>query len=114
MNQINHPTAEMFLLPTSRGIEVIIINTIVRIEASSNYSRLYFSNGNILVVAKTLGWFEEKLCHGDFFRTHKTHLVNKHFIMQYRTGKVKLVNGECIDVSKRKQHFFLKSWMGSI
>ena len=114
MHSINQNTADRLLLPTSRGIEVIIIDKIVRIEASSNYSRLYFINGKTLVVAKLLRWFEGELSGADFFRTHKTHLVNKHFIVQYCTGKVKLANGEYIDVAKRKKHFFLKNWMGTV
>ena len=106
--------AGMFLLPTSKGVEVIFIDKIIRIEACSSYSRLYFSNGKTLAVAKLLSWFEEKLSNADFFRTHKTHLVNKHFILQYYMGKVRLVNGEYIDVSKRKKRFFLRSWVGVV
>jgi two-component system LytT family response regulator len=105
-------TANTLLLPISGGVEVILINKIVRIEASSNYSRLHFIDGETLVVSKTLRWLEERLSNPAFLRTHKTHLVNKHFIMQYCTGKIKLLNGEYIDVSKRKKRFFLTSWMG--
>jgi hypothetical protein len=41
-------------LPSRQGIHVIEISNIVRKEAISNYSKLYFTNGKTLVVAKVL------------------------------------------------------------
>ena len=101
----------IILLPTNKGIDVVDINTIIRIEASSNYSKLFFINNKTLVMAKVLHWFEGQLAAGRFFRIHRTHLINKNFIQLYSNdGKVKLLNGEWIDVSKRKRAFFLKYW----
>lgn len=110
-------TGQILLLPTCKGIEVINTSTIVRIEANSNYSKLFFSNGKSLVVAKVLHWFETILAQApvaeggnDFIRIHRTHIVNKRFIQCYYSGKVKLSNGEMIDVAKRKKTYFLKCW----
>ncbi|MBX9784367.1 MAG: LytTR family transcriptional regulator [Chitinophagaceae bacterium] len=100
------------LITTNCGAEIIDISTIIRIEALSNYSKLFFVNGKTLVVAKVLRWFEEGLSAEIFIRTHRTHLVNKQFIHAYRHGngaQVKLVNGESINVSKRKKKFLLQS-----
>jgi hypothetical protein len=44
----------ILLLPNSTSTAVIAINNIIRIEAISNYSRLFFVNGKTLVVAKVL------------------------------------------------------------
>ena len=102
------------LLRTSKGIEVIAVGTIVRIEGSSNYSKLFFLNGKTLVVAKLLKWFEEKLAASQFFRIHKTHFINTDFIAQYvdgMGGKVCLQNGVWLNVSKRKKSVFIKHWM---
>lgn len=111
----NNDTA-IFILPTNKGIELIDINSIVRVQSISNYSKLFFSNSKTLVVAKVLRWFEECLPADQFIRLHRTHLVNKKFIHQYiyeEGGKVKLVNGERIDVSRRKRSQFLQSWYSS-
>jgi len=107
---------EILLVPTDKGIAFLNINSIVRVEAISNYSRLFFSDNKTMVVAKLLRWFEERLSLSDgqpgtgrelFIRIHRTHLVNKKFIRYYELGKIKLANGECIDVAKRKRtHFF--------
>ncbi len=101
----------MLKLPTCKGLEFIDTSTIVRVEAMSNYSKLFFNNGKTLVVAKVLHWFEESLSAILFIRTHRTHLINKNFIRQYINadgGKLVLCNGECIDVSKRKKNNLLR------
>jgi two-component system, LytTR family, response regulator len=118
MNSINQHT--ILLLPTCKSIEAIDIHSIIRIEAISNYSKLFFVNGKTLVVAKALAWFQKKLpCQpfqqedNCFIRIHRTHLINKNFIHQYirdGQGKVKLHNGELIDISKRKKSYFLQCW----
>jgi len=98
--------ANRLLLPTCKGMEVINVSSIVRIEAISNYSKLYFTNGKTLVVARLLKWFEEILMTVHFIRVHRTHLVNKLFIHQYIKGegdKIKLSTGDWIDVSRRKR-----------
>jgi two-component system, LytTR family, response regulator len=108
---------QQFLLPTNKGAELIEANSIIRIEAISNYSKLYFSNGKTLVVAKVLRWFEETLGGTGpshlFLRVHRTHLVNKKYISAYVNGKaarIRLQNGELIDIAKRKKNYFLRSW----
>jgi two-component system, LytTR family, response regulator len=115
---VNASGKRTIFLPTCKGIEVIDTGTIIRIEAISNYSKLFFSNGKTLVVAKVLQWFEQSLkpLHfggSSFLRIHRTHLINKNFIQQYikgEGGKVKLLNGELIDVAKRKKQYFLQCW----
>lgn len=110
MNKIYFPIKTRLALPTSRGVEFIDTNTIIRIEAKSNYSKLYFDNGKSLLVAKVLGWFEEQLSADQFVRTHRTHFINKSFISFFKssTSKIELVNGEWIEVSRRKKRFFLE------
>ncbi len=103
---------------TCKGIVAVEFNAIMRIEANSNYSKIFFANGKTLVVAKVLRWFEENLIDERFVRIHRTHIINKFFIRNYingtirpaRGGKVCLANGDCIEVSKRKKTYFLKSW----
>lgn len=109
----NPNSRQHLLLPTCKGIEVIDITNIIRIEAVSSYSKLYFINGKTLVVAKVLHWVEERLSSRQFIRVHRTHVVNRNFIHQYlrKTNKIKLLNGECIDVARRKKAFFLKCWL---
>ena len=91
---------------------LIDVRAIVRIQSISNYSKIFFSDGKTLVVAKILGWFEQQLQTRDFVRVHRTHLINTDFICQFHTdrrgSKLELTNGEQIDVSVRRRAGFLK------
>lgn len=101
------------LLNTSAGNFLIDTNNIVRIEASSNYSKVFFSPAidgrKMLVTAKVLKWFEERLPGQYFTRLHKSHLVNNRFLQsQQFTGKTfKLREGEIIQVSRRRKKMVL-------
>ena len=93
-------------LPTNRGVEIIMLKDIVRIQSISNYSKLYFNNGKTLVVAKVLRWFEEQLHSYQFVRIHRTHLINMNYMQSYTNndgGQLLLHNGESIKVAKRKK-----------
>src|SRR5215831_8444558 len=110
----NHPifkannAINILLLPTNKGIEIIDCLSVIRVEAISNYCKLFFTNGKTLVVAKVLAWFDEKLSNKGFVRIHRSHIVNMQFILRLQEEKkaeVILKNYYSIPVSRReKQH----------
>jgi len=99
-------------LGTCKGPEMVDSSVLVRVEAISNYSKLYFSNGKSLVVAKLLSYFEEQLSSVHFVRLHRSHLVNIRYIRSYdykqRDGVI-LANDEFFTVAKRKRSEFRKA-----
>lgn len=97
-------------IPTDRGIKVVPACNIVRIEASSNYSKLYFKNDKPLIVAKVLHWFEDKLEEQFFYRIHRTHIVNKQFIatISIDNNVLTLANGEQLKISRRRKENILR------
>ncbi|MBS1607148.1 MAG: response regulator transcription factor [Bacteroidetes bacterium] len=98
-------------LPTSEGLEFIVIGQIVRIESNSNYCRLHLVDGKSLVITRLLKDFESLLLPYDFFRIHHSHLVNLKYVRKYvrgEGGQVVMQNGDIIDVSRRKKEEFLK------
>lgn len=103
----------LLMLKTSTGNFLVDTNTIVRIEASSNYSKLYFSNGTTMVTAKVLKWFEERLPHECFTRLHRSHLVNNDFLQfhQSTANAFELKNGKVIQVSRRRRKLVLMKFL---
>ena len=98
-------------VPTSEGLEFIVIKNIIRIESSTNYSRLYLTNKQPLLVTKQLKDFEEILTPYRFFRVHNSHLINLNYISKYirgEGGQVVMENGDVVDVSRRKKEEFLE------
>jgi two-component system, LytTR family, response regulator len=93
------------LLRTSAGHLLIETANIIRIEASSNYCKLFLTNGRMLVTAKVLKWFEENLPGHVFMRLHRSHLVNNHFLLRNQPMEkgLVLINGDYIRVSRRRK-----------
>jgi two-component system, LytTR family, response regulator len=98
-------------IPTNDGLEFIQINQIVRIESSSNYSKIILLTGRQMLVTRQLKDFEELLQDYKFYRVHHSHLINLNYILKYIRGdggQITLRNGDVIDVSRRKKDVFLK------
>jgi two-component system, LytTR family, response regulator len=94
-------------IPTNKGMKVVLPQNIIRVEAYSNYSKVFFDNEYPLTVAKVLQWFEDKLPEDFFCRIHRTHLVNRQFISSVSGDfKLTLYNGEQFKVSRRKKSVF--------
>ena len=103
--------ANSILVPSDRGLQVINVHSIIRVQSISNYSKLFFKNGKTLVVAKVLRWFEERLAAHQFVRIHRTHLVNRSCLRTYNnsnTVEIELTNGEKFTVARRKRNLFLQ------
>jgi len=109
--QENKSQEDRIAIPTGDGMEFINIKNIVRIESSSNYSKLYMLNGQSLLVTRLLKDFEEMLLPYRFYRVHHSHLVNLSYIKKYirgEGGQIVMQSGDVIDVSRRKKDEFLK------
>ena len=92
-------------IPFDRGIRMVQAEEIIRVEGRSNYSKIYFVSGKPMTVAKVLHWFQDHLPVQMFARVHRSHLVNKMFMLQVNGAKNKMLllnNGETIAVSRRK------------
>ena len=96
----------VFKIPGLKSDFLVSAEEIIRVEAVSNYSRIYFSNGKKIVVAKLLHWFEVELPNDMFTRVHRSHLVNKKYVQDMNAAHSKtliLNNGDCISISRRKR-----------
>jgi two-component system LytT family response regulator len=97
-------------IATEIGFEFVKFNSIIYLEAQSNYTKINLSNGNSIIASKTLKSFEELLPEELFFRVHKTYLVNLNFITRFTKINeflVELSTGEKIPVSIRKKDEFI-------
>ncbi|MEO6837340.1 MAG: LytTR family DNA-binding domain-containing protein [Ginsengibacter sp.] len=96
---------------TNEGVDFYEIQQIIRVESSSNYSKIHFKDGKVLLVTKLLKDFEEILTPYRFYRIHNSHLINLSYIKKYLRGdggQVIMQNDEIIDVARRKKEEFLK------
>lgn len=98
-------------MPSNDGLIFIDIPDIVRFEASGNYSTVFLSKGENLVVTKTLNQFEEILAGLHFIRIHNTHLINLKYVKKYQRGQggvVTMFNGTQLTVSRTRKNEFIE------
>lgn len=98
------------LVPQLNGFTLINLNDIIRFEASDNYTVIFLINGQKLMVSKSIGDFENQLSDTDFYRIHKSHIINLSHIVTYSQsdgGIVSLSENNKVPVSKRKQREFI-------
>lgn len=98
------------IIPSNEGLNIVVLDDIIRLEASDVYTLFYLTNKRTLLASKPLNNFEKMLAGQPFSRIHSKHLINLKFVERYVKGKggsVILQGGEELDVSVRKRNDFL-------
>lgn len=105
----------LVLINHSKGFNLIDYKDIIWLEANDNYTTLYLNGAKKIVASKTLKEFELILPATDFFRTHRSTLINIAYIKEYSNnegGEIILSDGSHVQISKaRVQEFadFIKN-----
>ncbi len=97
-------------LPSLHGFKSVAISEIIRCEADSNYTMIYFSDKSKVMISRTLQEFETQLLPHGFYRIHHKHLINLAYFKEYvkgSGGQVILSDGSAVDVSVRRKNDFL-------
>lgn len=94
------------VLQTLEKTHVVQIKDILRCESAANYTSFYLKNGEKLVISKPIKLYDELLTGYNFFRVHKSHLVNMNFvkgILKKEGGYIELINADLVPISSRKK-----------
>lgn len=73
-------------LRTSTSIEFVQVRDIIRCEAENSYTIFFLSDGERLLISRTLSEFEAMLSEFHFLRVHNSHLINVAHIRRYVKG----------------------------
>lgn len=93
-------------VPTSEGVLFLPVTDIIRMEAAGSYATIFLNNKQKLVASKNLSELESMLDCADFFKVHKSHLVNLRYVAKYIRGEggiLVLTDGSEVDVARRKK-----------
>ncbi|MCD6066777.1 MAG: lytT [Bacteroidetes bacterium] len=103
-------TLNKIAVPTSDGYFFINTADILYFEGDGKYTNMFTSKGDKVISSKNLGEFEELLSGQNFFRCHKSWLINLNYIKKYLRGDAQVImsNDALIDVSVRKKDEFLR------
>ncbi len=105
-------TDKKIALPMQNGFEFISISEVVRCESASNYTLFFLSNGENMLVSRTLLEFEKLLSNYYFFRIHQSHLINLRHVQRYvkNDGNALVMSDGCrLEVSRRKKQELLEA-----
>jgi len=102
MKNLNTTPAFRLTVATTEGTFFFQPEEIVRLEASSNYTYIHFTNRARLFTARVLKDFASYLEPVGFIRTHRTHLVNPlHITYVSPDGKVMMKDESFAEISRR-------------
>jgi two-component system LytT family response regulator len=108
------PYHEKIALPTYDGFQVIRLNEILYCQASENYSYINTISNETLLITKTLKNLEELLPSDNFFRIHKSVLLNINYVKCFsrREGfMVTLDTGLKFEIATRRQEEFINLFL---
>jgi two-component system LytT family response regulator len=91
---------------TPEGIVYLEPEKVLYLEADGNYTQIHLSGGQKYTSSRTLKEYEEMLPSREFFRIHKTSLVNLGHVKQYNKGEggeVLMSDGSALEVSRYKK-----------
>lgn len=100
------------VLTSLEGFSIVEIASIVRCEADSNYTKIFFTGAKPFTASRNLSHFEELLTDAGFVRIHNKHLVNVKHVKHYHRGRggyVEMSDASQVEVSVRKKDEFLET-----
>ena len=93
------------------GLYFLALTDILRIEADDNYSHIYTTEGQRFTVSKTIKYYEDLLRGDNFFRVHKSHIINLNYMTKFVKGDggyVVMNDEKEIVVSRRRRPAFME------
>ncbi len=108
----NNPNAfEKMSISALDGIYFINIKDIIRCEAEDNYTHIHLKSGERITASKTIKAYEEMLSGVNFYRVHKSHLINLNYMRKFVKGDggyLVMIDGKKIEVSRRRRPAFME------
>jgi two-component system LytT family response regulator len=90
-------------VPQSQEIILLKISQIIYLEAANNYTLIYSTTNEKLIISKGIYYFQELLGETGFIRVHQSYLVNQNYIRSIRKDStLELMNKKIVPISKLK------------
>ena len=93
------------ILKTQERIYSVELHTIIRFESDGNYTKVFLSDGNRIMVTKLIKEFDEMLAGDGFIRVHQSHLINPEYLFFFEKTESMVVmkDKSKVPVSARKK-----------
>lgn len=113
IRSIHHPknVHDKIAVPTSDGFVLVPVGEIIFCRASGNYTEFHLVNNKQLLSSYTLKQYHDLLTDQNFFRTHRSYLINMSYVKMYRKGDggtAVMQDGTEVEISKQNKEAFLQ------
>jgi len=103
--QLKNSPLTKLTIPELTGFRLVNVAELMYLQADDNYTVLYLTNDRKIISTRTLGEFEKILESPEFFRIHKSSIINLSFLVGYSNFQgnfAELLDGSRLDISRRK------------
>ncbi|HAS40727.1 MAG TPA: DNA-binding response regulator [Microscillaceae bacterium] len=110
-NLANNQTDQKMMLRDKYGFQITSVKDIIRLEADRNYTHFFIKDQKPLLISKSLKDYEKLLPPEQFFRCHKSHIVNLNYLLRYDRREDDILifqDGSKVPVSRRKLEMLLE------
>ena len=98
-------------IPDGDGLIFINLSDIIRCDSDGNYTFFILTTGKKIIASRTLGEYEQMFADDNFFRVHRSHLINLEHVKKYIKGEggyVVMSDNSQVEVSRRNKTDFLE------
>ncbi len=98
-------------IPDGEGLIFINLSDIIRCDSDGNYTFFILTSGKKIIASRTLGEYEHMFADDNFFRIHRSHLINLEHVKKYIKGEggyVVMTDNSQVEVSRRNKTDFLE------
>ena len=106
LNSLSNPNEQTIVLSDAEKIYLISINEIIRCESQRNYTSFHLTKNRNIVVSQPMKFYENILPKENFYRVHRSHLINLHFfdfLDKREGGTLHLKDGSILPVAIRRK-----------
>lgn len=100
-------------IPYTGGVNFIDVADIIYLKADNVYTDIALKSAPVLTVSKSLKEFDNLLPKPQFFRSHRSYLVNLYEVKEYITaqgGELVMKDGSLIPVARDRKEEFITLW----
>lgn len=107
---IDNPYHSKIAISTAIEIRFVVLSDIIYCKADGNYTEFYLVDNSRIISSKPIKYFDELLCDHNYFRVHKSYLINLSHVVAYKRqngGQLLMSNDHLVDISKLKKDLLL-------
>lgn len=108
---IQSENPQRLALPTQDTIEIVNTEDIIHFQADGPYTKIHIAGSNPIIISKMIKEYEDILSSDQFFRCHKSHLINFKHVKKVLKNQnaVEMIDNSIAYISRRKKNEFFEA-----